>query len=71
MKSLEIVVIKDGNAYLIEMPPGSKIFHPEPWMDVDFRIVKVDGELLLSDHVLDMIRKGDKRFRLVGFEPVP
>ena len=71
MKPTQIAIIKDGHAFRIEAPAGTKIFHGDRAQDVDFDIVSVDGEMFLARHVLDMARTGEKGFRLVGFEPLP
>jgi hypothetical protein len=67
----EIAIIKDRNVFRIIAPPGTKIYHGDRAMDVDFDIVGVDGEMFLAREVLEMSRTGAKGFRLVGFEPFP
>jgi hypothetical protein len=71
MRTTQIAIIRDGHAFRIEAPAGTKIFHGDRAMDVDFDIVSLDGEMYLARHVLDMARTGEKGFRLVGFELLP
>jgi hypothetical protein len=71
MRAKQIAIIRDGHAFRIEAPAGTKIFHADRSMEVDFDIVSVDGEMYLAKHVLDMARTGKKGFRLVGFAPLP
>jgi hypothetical protein len=67
----QIVVIKNGLAYRIHVPEGAKIFRADPSLDVDFDLVRLNHEVMLSDHVVRKALSGDKRFRLVDFEPLP
>jgi hypothetical protein len=68
---MRIAIVRDGHAFRIEAPAGTKIFHGDRSMDVDFDIVCVDGEMYLARHVLELARTGKKGFRLVAFEPLP
>jgi hypothetical protein len=67
----EIAIIRDRIVFRIVAPPGTKIYHGDRAMDVDFDIVCADGEMLLAKDVLEMARTGARGFRLVGFEPFP
>jgi hypothetical protein len=67
----EIAIIRDRNVLRIEAPPGTKLFHGDRALNVDFDIVSLDGEMFLAKDVLEMARTGEKGFRLVGFEPLP
>lgn len=67
----EIAIIKDRNVFRIEAPMGTRIFHGDRALDVDFDIVSLDGEMFLAKDVLEMARTGAKGFRLIGFEPFP
>ena len=67
----ELAIIRDRNVFRILAPPGTKIYHGDRAMGVDFDIVSVNGEMFLSRQVLEMARTGAKGFRLVGFEPLP
>jgi hypothetical protein len=67
----QIAIIKDRIVVRIDAPPGTKIYHGDRAMDVDFDIVSVDGEMYLAKDVLEMARTGARGFRLVGFEPFP
>ena len=67
----EIAIIKDRNVFRIDAPPGTKIYHGDRALDVDFDIASLDGEMFLAKDVLEMARTGAKGFRLVGFEPLP
>jgi hypothetical protein len=67
----EIAIIKEGNAYRIEAPPETKLFHGDRALNVDFDIVSVDGEMFLAKQVLEFARTGERGFRLIGFEPLP
>jgi hypothetical protein len=71
MKTTQFAIIRDGHAFRIEAPSGTKIYHGDRSIDVDFDIVCVDGEMFLARRVLEMARTGEKGFRLVGFEPLP
>ena len=66
-----IAIIRDRNVFRIVAPPGTKIYHGDRAMDVDFDIVAVDGEMFLARDVLEMARTGARGFRLIGFEPLP
>jgi hypothetical protein len=66
----EIAIIKDQNLVRIEAPPGTKLFHGDRALDVDFDIVSVDGEMFLAKDVLELARTGQKGFRLIGSEPL-
>ena len=67
----QIAIIRDRNVFRIDAPPGTKIYHGDRSLDVDFDIVSVNGEMFLAKDVLEMARTGRKGFRLVGFEPFP
>jgi hypothetical protein len=67
----EIAIITQGNAYRIAAPPGTKIFRGDRAMNVDFDIIVANGMHYLAKQVLDMAAKGEKGFRLIGFEPLP
>ena len=71
MRTKQIAIIRDGDAFRIEGPAGTRIFHGDRSMDVDFDIVCVDSEMFLAKRVLEMARTGEKRIRLIGFEPLP
>jgi hypothetical protein len=71
MNCMQIAIIKDGHAFQIEAPAGTKIFHGDSAQDVDFDIVCSAGEMYLARHVLELARTGEKGFRLVAFEPLP
>jgi hypothetical protein len=66
----EIAIIKDRNVFRIEAPPGTRIYHGDRALNVDFDIVSVNGEMFLAKDVLELARTGQKGFRLVGFEPL-
>ena len=66
-----IAIIMDRNIFRIDAPPGTKIYHGDRAMGVDFDIVSVDGEMFLVRDVLEMARTGARGFRLVGVEPFP
>jgi hypothetical protein len=65
----EIAIIRDRNVFRIEVPPGTKLFHGDRVLNVDFDIVSVNGEMFLAKDVLEMTRTGQKGFRLVSIEP--
>jgi hypothetical protein len=67
----EIAIIRDGKVFRVEAPPETKIFQGDRALNVDFDIVSVGGEMFLAKHVLEMASKGEKGFRLIGFEPLP
>jgi hypothetical protein len=67
----QIAIIRDRNVFRIDAPPGTKIYHGDRALDIDFDIVSVNGEMFLAKDVLEMARTGAKGFRLVGFEPLP
>jgi len=67
----EIAIIRDGKVFRVEAPPETKIFRGDRALNVDFDIVSVGGEMFLAKHVLEMASKGEKGFRLIGFEPLP
>jgi hypothetical protein len=67
----QIAIIRDRNVFRIDAPPGTKIFNGDRAMGVDFDIVCAGGEMFLAREVLEMARTGARRFRLVGFEPMP
>ncbi len=67
----EIAVIKDRKVFRIEAPPGTKIFNGDRALEVEVDIVSVNEEIFLAKHVLGMASKGEKGFRLIGFEPFP
>jgi hypothetical protein len=69
--TIEIAIIKDRNVFRILAPPGTRIYHGDRAMNVDFDIVSVNGEMFLAKDVLEMARTGARGFRLVGFEPFP
>jgi len=71
MKTTQFAIIRDGHAFRIEAPSGTKIFHGDRSKDVDFDILSVGGEMFLAKHVLEMARTGEKGFRLIGFEALP
>ncbi len=67
----EIAIIRDRKVYRVQAPPGTRIFDGDRAAQVDFDLVCVVGEMLLAKHVLDLAVKGERGFRLIGFEPFP
>jgi hypothetical protein len=67
----QFAIIKEGKVYRIEAPRGTKIFQGDRALDVDFDIVSINGEMFLAKQILEMAVKGEKDFRLIGFEPLP
>jgi hypothetical protein len=66
----EIAIIKEGKVYRIEAPRGTKIFQGDRALNVDFDIVSINGEVFLVKQILELAVKGEKGFRLIGFEPL-
>lgn len=71
MKQTEIAIITQAKVYRIEAPPGTKIFNGDRQANVDFDIVCVEGDMFLAKEVLDMAAKGERGFRLTGFNVLP
>jgi len=67
----EIAIFKDGKVFRVEAPPDTRIFQGDRALNVDLDIVSVDGEMFLAKHVLELASKGEKGFRLIGFEELP
>jgi hypothetical protein len=67
----ELAIIREGTVYWVEAPAGIKIYHGDRSLGIDFDQISLgDGELYLPRHILELARRGEKGFRVVGEEPL-